>query len=243
MRILLFDIETSPNIVYSWTVGRKVSLGHDNIVQERQIICICWKWHGEKQVHSIDWGKKQDDKQLLKEFSKVLNEADVAIAHNGDRYDIRFINGRLAYHDLDPVGEVTTIDTLKQSRKVFFINSHRLDYLGQFLGLGRKLDTGGFGLWKEVMDGNEKALSKMIRYCKQDVRLLESVYEKIRKYAPQTVHMGIVNGGDRLSCKACGSSNTKWDGYRIRSKIVYRTRKCGDCKHFWRTEVRADQVA
>lgn len=242
MKLLLFDIETSPNVVYSWTIGRKVSLSHDNIVKERQIICISWKWYGEKQVHSIDWGKKQNDRQLLIEFSKVLNEADVAIAHNGDRYDIRFINGRLAYHDLPPVGEVTTIDTLKQSRKVFFINSHRLDYLGQFLGLGRKLDT-SFGLWKDVMDGDEKALSKMIRYCKQDVRLLESVYEKVRKYAPQTVHMGVVLSGDKLSCKACGSDNTIWNGTRVKSKIVYRCRRCKSCGHFFTTHVRAEEAA
>lgn len=243
MRLLLFDIETSPNVVYSWTIGRKVSLSHDNIVKERQIICICWKWVGENKVHSIDWGKKQNDRSLLVEFSKVLNEADVAIAHNGDRYDIRFINGRLAFHDLPPVGEVTTIDTLKQSRKVFFINSHRLDYLGQFLGLGRKLDTGGFGLWKSVMDGDEKSLAKMIRYCKQDVKLLESVYEKVRKYAPQSVHMGVLNHGDRLSCKACGADDTRWSGYRIRTKITYRTRTCNQCGHFWRTEIRAEEAA
>lgn len=234
--ILLFDIETSPNIVYSWAVGRKISLTHDNIIKERQIICICYKWYGHKKIHSLDWGRAQNDKALLKAFSDVISQADVAIGHNGDKYDIRFINGRLAYHDLDPIGEVTTIDTLKQSRKVFFINSHRLDYLGQFLNLGGKMETGGFSLWKSVMDGEAGALTKMIRYCKRDVNLLEGVYTKIRKYAPQTVHMGVLDGEGQTACKACGSPNTVKDGQRVKSTVVYQCRKCKDCGHFFRAE-------
>ena len=238
-KILFFDIETSPNVVYSWAVGRNISLSPDNIVQERQIICICWKWAGEKTVHSLDCGKKKNDKAMLQEFSKVLASADVSIGHNGDRYDVRFINGRLAYHDLPPVGELTTIDTLKQSRKAFFINSHRLDYIGQFLRVGRKLETGGFGLWKDVMAGDDKALAKMIRYCKQDVRLLEDVYDKIKRYSPQRIHMGALEHGSELACKACGSQETKWDGYRFATKIKYKCRQCNDCGHWWRTGVKA----
>lgn len=234
----MFDIETSPNIVYSWAVGRKISLTPDNIIEERKIICICYKWLDEKRVYSLTWDSKQNDKKLLKEFSKVINSADVAVAHNGDKYDIKFIHGRLAYHSLPPLRDTTTIDTLKQSRKAFFINSHRLDYLGQFFNLGRKLETGGFSLWKSVMDGCKKSLGQMVKYCKQDVLLLEEVYKKIRTYSPQSVHMGIINNHDKLSCKACGSHNTRWDGYRIKTKIVYRCRKCNDCNHFWRTEIR-----
>lgn len=238
MKVLFLDVETSPNIVYSWCVGRKVNLSFDNIIKERQIICICWKWKGENKVYSVDWGKKQNDKQLLKDFSKVINEADIVAAHNGDRYDLKFINGRLAYHDLPPIAPVTSIDTLKQSRKTFFINSHALDYLGEYFDLGRKLPT-GFKLWKDVMDGNQTALNKMIRYCKQDVKLLEKAFDKIQKYAPQTVHMGIAVHGDRMACKSCGSMNTIWRGKMIKSKIFYRRRSCKDCNHWWTTEVRA----
>jgi len=236
MKILIYDIETSPNVVYSWAVGRKISLTPDNIIKERQIICICWKWLDQGKIYSLDWGKKKDDKFLLKEFSKVINEADVAIAHNGDKYDIKFIQGRLAYHDLPPVIP-RTIDTLKQSRNAFFINSHRLDYLGQLLVSDRKLET-NFKLWKDVMAGDEIALKKMIKYCKQDVKLLEEVYKKIRKYSPQTIHMGIVAKDSKLACKACGGINTKWDGHRIATKVKYRCRRCNDCGHFWRTEFR-----
>lgn len=238
MKVLIYDIETSPNIVYSWAVGRKISLTPDNIIQERQIICIAWKWLDEKRVHTVDWGAKTDDKQLLKDFSQVINEADVAIAHNGDRYDIKFINSRLAYHDLPPLKDITTLDTLKLSRKVFFNNSHKLDYLGQYLVGDRKLETGGFSLWKKVMDGDKKALTRMLRYCKQDVKLLEEVYLKIRKYAPQSVNFSILEHGNKSGCKNCGSQNVVRDGHRLKTTIIYQCYKCKDCGHFYRSNER-----
>lgn len=236
-KILFYDIETSPNVVYSWTTGNKVRLTHDNILKERQIICIAWKWEDGKKVYSADWGSDQDDRRVLKAFLPVIQEADVIIAHNGDRYDLRFMQGRLAYHNLPPIAPAT-IDTLKQSRKAFFTNSHKLDYLGQFLGLGRKLDTGGFGLWKDVMSGSGPALKKMVRYCRQDVRLLESVYHKIKIYAPQTIHIGLLKGGDHSCCKACGSPQTRLSGTRIMSTIRYQCRRCASCGHYWRTNER-----
>lgn len=235
-KILFLDIETSPNILYSWCVGRKVNLTPDNIIHERQIICICWKWQGEKTIHSLDWGlKKQCDKALLKTFTRVINEADLIVAQNGDRYDLRFIMGRLAYHDLPPFHWAPTRDTLKQSRRAFFLNSHKLDYMGQFFSLGRKLET-TFGLWKDVMAKDAKALTKMIRYCKGDVTLLEKAYDHIQRYTPQGVHMGILEHTDKMACKACGSKNTLPRGHRIKSGGIFECRLCSDCGHFWRTD-------
>jgi len=72
---LFFDIETSPNIGLFWTAGYKLNIGHDNIIKERAIICICYKWAGEKEVHSLTWDNKQNDKSLLEKFVKENNHA------------------------------------------------------------------------------------------------------------------------------------------------------------------------
>ncbi len=86
---LFFDIETSPNIVFSWNVGYKLQIGHDNILKERAVICICYKWEGEDTVHSLEW-KRGDDKSLITKFLKVILKADEVIGHNGDNYDIKW---------------------------------------------------------------------------------------------------------------------------------------------------------
>ena len=45
-------IETSPNIGMFWTAGYRQTISPDNIIKERAIICICYKWADEEQVHS-----------------------------------------------------------------------------------------------------------------------------------------------------------------------------------------------
>src|SRR6056297_181468 len=48
---LYFDIETSPNVTLTWRTGYKLNIPHDNIMEERAIICICYKWEGSDEVY------------------------------------------------------------------------------------------------------------------------------------------------------------------------------------------------
>ncbi len=52
---LFFDLEVSPNIVFSWRIGREVSLSDADIIQERAIICVGYKWEGDDKTYSIQW--------------------------------------------------------------------------------------------------------------------------------------------------------------------------------------------
>ena len=62
---LFFDIETSPNIGFFWQAGYKKNIDYSNIIKERAIICICYKWEGEKEVGYLHWDAKQCDKCYL----------------------------------------------------------------------------------------------------------------------------------------------------------------------------------
>lgn len=233
-RRLFIDCETSPNIVYSWRIGRKIDLDHSNIIKERAIITICYKWAGEESVKSLTWDKDQNDKEMLRKFVLVMNSADEIIAHNGDRFDLPWIRTRCIFHRIPMPSTLPSVDTLKQARRGFNFNSNRLDYLGGFLGHGHKQDTGGFGLWKSVMDGSRKSLSEMVVYCKRDVELLEKVYNELYSYTKPTIHVGVLTGGYRHSCPKCGSSNT----HRSRkSTTAMGTPKvqlhCNDCNAYW----------
>lgn len=227
-KVLFIDIETSPNVLLSFRIGQKVSLNPDSIVQERRIICICWKWQGEKEVHHLEWDRKQDDKRMLKRFHKVLDKADIIVGHNGDGYDIPFIKGRMLIHGLPPVAEIQSLDTLKFTRGKFYFNSNKLDYIGQTLGLGKKLETGGFQLWKDITLNNcSKSLKKMIKYCKQDVKLLEKVYDKLLPHSKPKYRLG---GDDSLDCTNCGSQNTHAHRtYATRAGTKRQVMLCQEC--------------
>jgi len=233
MNRLFWDIETSPNIGFFWRPGYKVNLSHDNIITERAIICICYKWEKEKKVHSLSWDEGCDIK-LCKEFMDVMQNADEMVAHNGDKFDMKWFRARCLKHNLGIPKDVTTVDTLKLSRANFEFNSHRLDYIAKFLlGYG-KIDT-SFGLWKRiVLDSCEKSMSHMVRYCKRDVVILQEIYEYIAKHTKMKTHIGVLEGNDGWTCPSCGSSNVIRYGKKIGATGVVRQRmQCQDCGHMY----------
>ncbi|MAL88148.1 MAG: hypothetical protein CL683_04540 [Brevundimonas sp.] len=233
MNRLFWDIETSPNLAYIWKPGYKVSISHDNIFKERAIICICYKWEKQKKVHTLVWDKGCDIK-LCKEFMEVMELADEMVAHNGDRFDMKWFRARCLKHNLGVPKDVTTVDTLKLSRSKFELNSHRLDYIAKFLlGYG-KIET-SFGLWKNIVENNcEKSMAYMVRYCKRDVKILQEVYEYIVKYTKMKTHVGVLNGQDGWSCPLCGSTKVHRYGKRVGATGVVRQRmQCQDCGHVY----------
>ena len=228
---LFFDIETSPNIGMFWSSGYKLNIPHESIIQERAIICICYKWAGEKEIHSLTWDKNQNDKKLLEQFIKIANEADEIVGHNGDKFDLPWVRTRCLYHNISMFPNYVTIDTLKQARSKFKFNSNKLDYIATFLGIGHKLST-GFSLWKNiVLNKDEKALQSMVKYCKKDVELLEKVYNRLSTYLPAKTHHGILIGNEKHSCPECGSYDMKFSKKRISAlgtaKIQLQCKKCG----------------
>jgi DNA polymerase elongation subunit (family B) len=235
---LFLDIETSPNMVFSWNVGYKLNIGHDNILKEREIICICYKWEGKSKVHSLEWNKG-DDKEMVLKFIEILKQADELVGHNGDNYDLKFLRGRAIYHGIKNLPKFVTTDTLKIARTQFRLNSNRLDYIGKYLGFGGKIETGGFGLWKDIVLKNSKeAMNKMVKYCKRDVVLLEKVYNALQGYVPSKIHAGVLAGKSKCSCPNCSSTKTAINQRRITvTGIKGVTLRCGDCgKYFSMSE-------
>ncbi len=227
---LFFDIETSYNVVSSWRVGYKLNIGPENIIKERAIICICWKWQGESTIHSLEWNKG-DDKVMLIKFIDVMNQADEVVGQNSDRFDIKWIRTRCIHHGVPMLPDYQSLDTLKLAKAGFNFNSNKLDYMGKFLGVGQKVDTGGFKLWQDIIiDNCPKAMKKMVNYCKGDIKLLENVYNKLNPYTKAKTHVGIALGGEKTSCPNCGGTHTKNQGFRyLASGTKKQVRLCLNC--------------
>ena len=221
-RILIWDVETSLLAVSSFSLCPEF-IPIQNIISDWYIICISWKELGKHKLHSLSITKKGDDFRIVSEFRKVLMGADFLIAHNGDKFDMRKFNARLIYYNLAPLPPIRTIDTLKEIRKVANITSNKLDYLGTFLKIGNKVHT-DLGLWNDVLKGNQKAIKKMVKYNRQDVRLLESVYLRLRKY-----FKGKPTMFEGLCCPNCGSLNFTHQGYYHSKASDYRKFKCKEC--------------
>jgi len=223
---LFFDLETCPNVGLFWDSGYQINVPYENIIKERAIICVAWKWAREKRVNVLTWDNNQDDKTLVKEFIPILNEADEIVAHNGIDFDIKWLRGRAIKHGIPMVPDYTIVDTLKIARSRFKFNSNALDYISQYLGLGSKIKT-DYSLWKEVLLNNNKtALKKMVQYCKHDVELLEQVWDKMNPYVLARSNFAEYTH----QCPECNSPTRKRKtritagGYR---KVQFQCIKCG----------------
>jgi DNA polymerase III epsilon subunit-like protein len=204
---VFWDIEVSANLVLAWRAGYDLAINHDSIVQERKIICICWKYEGEKKIHSLRWDRDQDDKAMLVKFMEVANDADELVGHYADRFDLPWVRTRCLIHGLDPFPLCKTVDTKAISSKWLYTNSNKLDYLGSILGLGKKIKT-DYDLWKNIMLKRDPvALNKMVTYCCRDVELLENVYHKLKYLFKPKTHAGVFAGKDKWTCPYTGSIN------------------------------------
>ena len=206
-KVLIYDIETSPNIGWFWRAGYKQNVGPHQIIKERAVICVSYKWLGEDQVYNLVWDKHQDDRFLIEQFIEVLNEADLIVAHNGDRFDIKWLKTRALYHGLPMLINYPQFDTLKVAKKKFYFNSNRLDYISKFLGFEGKNNTTP-ELWNDICIKNDRSrLTEMLEYCDEDVRQLEKVYNKLVSWELPKLHAGVLQGKTKLTSPISGGNN------------------------------------
>ena len=237
-KILYIDIETSPNIMMVWSTGKQF-VGHTQIIEERKIICVSYKWGGSDKVYNLHWGlKKQCDKSLLKNIIPVLNKADLIVGQNHERFDIKWINTRIAYHNLTPINvkTLTTLDTMKLAKANFYLNSNSMAYMSDFLGVEQKMDGGGWGRVKRILlDKDKDALDEHIDYCNGDIKTTEELFNRMRPYVDLTKSIGVIENGDRDTCPSCGGSDINKTGNYYYTKISkYNKYQCGDCLHIWK---------
>ncbi len=233
VRRLFGDIEVTHNVVLAFRAGYDQHINPESIIQERKIICIAYKWEGEKKVTVLRW-KNQDDKELIKDFLKVAEEADEIVGYNGDRYDWPFIRTRCLAHNLPPIPNWKTVDPCAWAKKYFAFNSNKLNYVAKFLGFGEKMKT-DYTLWHSILiDRCEKALDKMCKYCGMDVILLEKVYHKLKFCVKPKSHAGVAGGLDKWTCPRDGSINVHLSKTKI-SAVGTKTFQfqCQDCGGYY----------
>ena len=223
---LIFDIETSPNIVMAFQVGYQIDIPATNILVERAIICICYKFEGEKKVHHLTWDKKQCDKAMLQKFMKIMNEADECVAHNGDNFDIKWLRTRCLYHKISAFPEYVSIDTKKEGKKYFLFNSNALDYISWYIGGQRKKKV-DMDLWKAIaVNKSAKAMKEMVEYCKVDVLALEEIFLRFKPYTKAKTSIARIAS----HCPECDSPNTQIAKHRPTASGTKRVQfQCQDC--------------
>jgi hypothetical protein len=225
-KILLLDIETLPNEGLMWGTYKQ------NVLEIRQHTTVCSysaKWlggpHITRAIPDTKHKHVRDDYRLVGELWHLLDEAEIVIAHYGDGFDLPTLRARFAAHQLNPPSPWRSIDTKKISSKLFYWGgSHKLDHICHYLGIGTKMDTGGWSLWKNCLANDPDAWAKMKLYNAHDITLLEGLYLRLR---PWMVDHPAVGG--LKECPKCGSAKMQSRGLARSKTRTYNRFQCQDC--------------
>ena len=237
MRILLLDIESAPNTAYVWGLFQQ-NISISQIVDSSSVLCWSAKWYQGDQLmfSSILNGKKT----MLKKIHSLLDECDAVVHYNGTRFDIPTLNKEFLEAGMSPPAPYHQIDLLKTARKEFRFPSNKLDYVARALGLGQKTKHEGFELWIKCMNKDKAAWEIMEQYNKQDVILLEKVYERFLPWI--RTHPNISVSGDHRSCTRCASINLQRRGFSTSLTGKYQRYQCQDCGG-WQQQRRSEPIA
>jgi hypothetical protein len=191
-KVLYVDIETKPIKAWIWgTFNQNIPL--NMIIEDWSVLSWSAKWAGSPEsevMYSDNRNKKGEkllnDKELLKPLWKLLDEADIVIGQNSDRFDLPKLNARFIEHRMGCPSEFQTLDTYKMASSKFGFTSNKLEYMTKKLNKKYKKQDhrnfSGFALWDECIKGNLKAWKEMEIYNKYDVLSLEELFLELAEY-------------------------------------------------------------
>lgn len=229
MKLLHLDIETAPHLAAVWGLwGENIPI--DRLLKPGYTLCWAAKWHGEKPVYfdSILSGHRT----MIRGIHKLLTEADAVCHYNGLKFDIPTLNKEFLLLGLKPPAPYKNIDLYTVVKRRFLMASNKLDFVAQQLELGEKVKHRGFQLWLDCMAKKPDAMKEMETYNRQDVVLLERVYETLLPWIPNHPNRSVYGGF--ACCPNCASENSQARGFAVARTVRYQRFQCQDCGTWFR---------
>lgn len=221
-KILFWDTEFTPNRGFFWGLWDQ-NIPYTFVDETQRMLCFGTKWY-KKPTKVVD--ERVGRVEMLTELRDQLLDADLVVSWNGAKYDTRMANREFIKAGLTPPAPYKEVDLMRIVKQRFAFASNKLDSVAQELGVGRKVDTGGFDLWRGVMAGEEKAWNRMRKYQKGDVDLLEKLFEVLKPWIkmphPVTDKSGLV-------CRNCGGTHLQSRGFQRTLQGVYPRLHCVTC--------------
>ncbi len=231
MKILLLDIETAPNTAHVWGLWDQ-RIGLNQLLESSYVLCFAAKWYGDDHV-TFDKISGKNPIRMLRKVHKLLDLADVVVHYNGTKFDIPTLNKEFVLHGMHPPAPFKQVDLLRVSRSRFKFPSNRLDYVAAALGLGTKHKHEGHEMWIKCMAGDQEAWKTMELYNRQDVQLLEKVYDRLKPWIKGHANHSLYEAA--RVCPNCASTSITKRGFHYTSTSKYQRYNCGGCGNWFRS--------
>jgi DNA polymerase elongation subunit (family B) len=225
MKLLFLDVETSPNTAHIWGL-RDQYINPNHILESSYVLCWAAKWYESDEI-MFDSVLKNREKNMLKKIHQLISEADAVVHYNGTRFDMPVLNKEFLLNNMLPPEPYKQLDLLKVVRKEFRFASNKLDHIAQRLNLGKKTEHEGYTLWVKCMNKDKEAWAKMEEYNKQDVLLLERLYDRLLPWlGKQHPNRNLFDG---QGCATCGSNYLQKRGFSYTITGKFQRYQCMDC--------------
>ena len=144
MKVLVVDIETSPNLTWAWNNMLWTSpIPHNYVIEPSRMLTWAAKWVDGKKVYF----RHDEQKDFLPTLWELLDKADAVVHYNGKKFDRKYINTEFIEAGMVPPTLAHDIDLYPTIRKTFSYPSYKLDYVAGRLLDENKLKHAGVGLW------------------------------------------------------------------------------------------------
>jgi hypothetical protein len=244
-RVLFLDIETKPILAYVWSIWQQ-NVGLNQIKCDWSILSFAAKWQGDPPSKIIykDLAKSKDidnDKPLLTALWKLLDEADIVVAHNGVGFDKKKIYARFVTQGFQPPAPFKFVDTMLIAKGAFGFTSNKLEHLSDKLNKKFKKQKheqfSGFELWKECLAGNKKAWAAMKKYNCYDVLSLEELYDTLVPWSDGVPNFSLYTDDTVDHICSCGSTDLMKRGFHLTTSGKFQRYQCRDCGSWSRDKV------
>lgn len=190
-RVLTIDIETAPHLCYSFNVWN-TNISPVHIVEPSRMLSFAAKWEDSNRVmfesefdFKTEWNYLSPIREdmhagMVQRAWDLLDEADVVVTYNGDRFDLRRLGQEFRLAGLGQPSPFASVDLYKVIKREEEWLSHKLSYITERYHLTGKLEAGvNFSLWRGCMEGDPKSWRLMRRYNKRDVVTTEEVFHEV----------------------------------------------------------------
>lgn len=153
------------------------------------LLCCSVKQYGINGVKTIradkfkNWkNHRTNEKEFIEAVSKELDNYDILVFHNGEKFDKKYFNAKCMQYELKPIFRYKKlIDPIQIAWRHLSLGRNSLAALIDYLQIPVKKTPIELHKWlSAALEGNRKCMDLIVTHCEYDVVTLEKVYDKLR---------------------------------------------------------------
>lgn len=228
--IWVYDIETSPNLVYSWGLWDQ-NIALNQVVETQEILCFAATKIGGKKIETHAAWDGYD--AMIGRLHQIMDTADYVVGFNHIAYDNKHVKAAFVKAGLTPPSPYRDIDLMREVKRNFKFQSNKLAHVCAQLGLSMKTDPGGFNTWKQILGGEgdvqAAAQRRMVKYCRNDVKITAELFHRLRPWITGLNVPMFDAVGSVLRCTRCGGEKLQQRGWAYTTTTRYKRFCCVGC--------------